>query len=116
MIVHYVQNFTDIDDKILNRDRAEATTMAALSERYTQRYFEDMRRLTIREADDYPRVTEHIDAIHELIGPIEVKGYAYAAGALAVLWEENCLVHAGQTQASPDVLGKPWYTWPRYWS
>ncbi len=78
--VHYVQNFTDIDDKILNRARAEGTTMAAVSERYIQRYFEDMRRLNVLDADEYPRVTEHIGAIHELIGQLETKGYAYAAG------------------------------------
>ncbi len=78
--VHYVQNFTDIDDKILNRASAEDTTMAAISERYIQRYFEDMHRLNVMDADEYPRVTEHIGAIHELIGQLEAKGYAYAAG------------------------------------
>ncbi|MEM1278715.1 MAG: cysteine--tRNA ligase [Cyanobacteria bacterium P01_H01_bin.152] len=78
--VHYVQNFTDIDDKILNRASAAGTTMAAVSERYIQRYFEDMHRLNVMDADEYPRVTEHIEAIHELIGQLEAKGYAYAAG------------------------------------
>jgi len=78
--VHYVQNFTDIDDKILNRAKSEGTTMAAVSERYIQRYFEDMRRLNVLDADEYPRVTEHIGAIHELISKLEAKGYAYAAG------------------------------------
>ena len=48
--VHYVQNFTDIDDKILNRAKAEGTTMAAISERYIQRYFEDMHRLKVMDA------------------------------------------------------------------
>ncbi len=78
--VHYVQNFTDIDDKILNRAKAEGSTMAAISERYIQRYFEDMHRLNVMDADEYPRVTEHIEAIHESIGQLEAKGYAYAAG------------------------------------
>ena len=78
--VHYVQNFTDIDDKILNRAKSEGTTMAAVSERYIQRYFEDVRRLNVLDADEYPRVTEHIGAIHELISKLEAKGYAYAAG------------------------------------
>ncbi|MGD1929953.1 MAG: cysteine--tRNA ligase [Leptolyngbyaceae cyanobacterium] len=77
--VHYVQNFTDIDDKILNRARDAGTTMAAISERYIQRYFEDMHRLNVMDADEYPKVTEHIEAIHELIGQLEAKGYAYAA-------------------------------------
>ncbi|MEM9120542.1 MAG: cysteine--tRNA ligase [Cyanobacteria bacterium P01_F01_bin.56] len=78
--VHYVQNFTDVDDKILNRAKVENTTMAAISERYIQRYFEDMHRLNVMDADEYPRVTEHVEAIHELIGQLEAKGYAYAAG------------------------------------
>lgn len=78
--VHYVQNFTDIDDKILNRAQSEETTMAAISERYIQRYFQDMHRLNILDADEYPRVTEHIGAIHELISKLEAKGYAYVAG------------------------------------
>ncbi|NMF86014.1 cysteine--tRNA ligase [Nodosilinea sp. P-1105] len=78
-VVHYVQNFTDVDDKILNRAKAEGTTMAAVSERYIERYFEDMRRLNVLDADEYPRVTEHIGAIHELIGQLEAKGYAYGA-------------------------------------
>ena len=77
--VHYVQNFTDIDDKILNRARDTGTTMAAVSERYIQRYFEDMHRLNVMDADEYPKVTEHVEAIHELIGQLEAKGYAYAA-------------------------------------
>ncbi len=79
--VHYVQNFTDIDDKILSRARAEGTTMAVISERYIERYFEDMHRLNVMDADEYPRVTEHIEVIHELIGQLETKGYAYAAGS-----------------------------------
>jgi cysteinyl-tRNA synthetase len=78
--LNYVQNFTDIDDKILNRASAEGTTMAAISERYIQRYFEDMHHLNVMDADEYPRVTKHIGAIHELIGQLEAKGYAYAAG------------------------------------
>jgi cysteinyl-tRNA synthetase len=66
--------------KILNRASAEGSTMAAVSERYIQRYFEDMHRLNVMDADEYPRVTEHIEAIHGLIGQLEAKGYAYAAG------------------------------------
>ncbi|MDB9524768.1 cysteine--tRNA ligase, partial [Oscillatoria sp. CS-180] len=78
--VHYVQNFTDIDDKILNRAKAKGTTMAAISERYIERYFEDMHRLNVMDADEYPKVTEHIESIHDLISQLEAKGYAYAAG------------------------------------
>lgn len=76
--VQYVQNFTDIDDKILNRANVEGTSMQEVSERYIQAYFKDIRRLNITDASDYPRVTENISAIHQLIQELEKKGYAYA--------------------------------------
>ncbi|MEO1506034.1 MAG: cysteine--tRNA ligase [Cyanobacteria bacterium J06633_23] len=78
--VHYVQNFTDIDDKILNRARKEATTMEAISQRYIEAYHEDMARLNILEADEYTYATHTIDGIKRLIGELEQKGYAYATG------------------------------------
>lgn len=76
--VRYVQNFTDIDDKILNRAKTEGSSMQAIADRYIAAYFEDIRRLNILDADEYPRVTEHIPAIHQLIQALEDKGYAYA--------------------------------------
>jgi len=76
--VRYVQNFTDIDDKILNRAKAEGSSMQAISDRYIAAYFRDVRQLNILDADEYPRVTEHIPAIHQLIQALEEKGYAYA--------------------------------------
>jgi cysteinyl-tRNA synthetase len=77
--VRYVQNFTDIDDKILNRARAEGTTMQDVADRFTQAYFEDMARLNVLEADDYPRATHTLDGIKRLIHELEQKGMAYAA-------------------------------------
>jgi cysteinyl-tRNA synthetase len=77
--VHYVQNFTDIDDKILNRAKQEGSTMQAVAERYTQTYFEDMARLNVLEADEYPRATHTLDGIKRLIQELEQKGYAYPA-------------------------------------
>ncbi|MEA5463102.1 cysteine--tRNA ligase [Leptothoe sp. PORK10 BA2] len=78
--VLYVQNFTDIDDKILNRARQEGTTMEAISQRYIEAYHEDMARLNILEADEYTYATHTLDGIKRLIGELEQKGYAYAAG------------------------------------
>ena len=75
--VCYVQNFTDIDDKILNRAKAEGVTMQAVSDRYIYAYFRDIQRLNILDASEYPRVTEHIPAIHHLIEALIEKGYAY---------------------------------------
>lgn len=77
--VRYVQNFTDIDDKILNRARQEGSSMQEVADRFTQAYFEDMARLNIREADAYPRATHTLDGIKRLIYELEQKGYAYPA-------------------------------------
>jgi cysteinyl-tRNA synthetase len=78
--VTYIQNFTDIDDKILNRAKEQGSTMEAVSNRFIDAYFEDIRRLNVMDADEYPRVTEHIPEIHELIQILENKGLAYAVG------------------------------------
>lgn len=77
--VKYIQNFTDIDDKILNRARQEGSTMQAVAERYIQAYFEDMDRLNIKRADAYPRATHTLDGIKRLVYELEQKGYAYPA-------------------------------------
>jgi cysteinyl-tRNA synthetase len=77
--VRYIQNFTDIDDKILNRARADGSTMEKVSEQFIAAYFEDMARLNILEADEYPRATHTLDGIKRLIHELEQKGMAYAA-------------------------------------
>jgi cysteinyl-tRNA synthetase len=77
--VEYVQNFTDIDDKILKRSREEGTSMEDVSERFIQAYFEDMARLNVKEADAYPRATHTLDGIKRLIYELEQKDFAYPA-------------------------------------
>lgn len=77
--VQYIQNFTDIDDKILNRANREGSSMEAVSRKYTEAYFEDLRRLNVMDADNYPRATGHIQEIQDLITELEAKGFAYAA-------------------------------------
>ena len=77
--VQYVQNFTDIDDKILNRARQEGTSMEDVSERFIKAYFEDMARLNVKEADAYPRATHTLDGIKRLIYELEQKNFAYPA-------------------------------------
>jgi len=77
--VRYVQNFTDIDDKILKRAIDEGTTMEAIAERYIAAYFEDADRLNLLRADEYPRATHSIDGIQRLIHELEQRHYAYAA-------------------------------------
>lgn len=77
--VQYVQNFTDIDDKILKRAQEMGETMQAVSDRYIAEYFTDLRRLNVLDADAYPRVTEHIADICTLIQDLVDQGYAYPA-------------------------------------
>jgi cysteinyl-tRNA synthetase len=77
--VRYIQNFTDIDDKILNRAREQGSSMEAVAERFTQTYFEDMHRLNVRDADEYPRATHTLDGIQRLIHELEHRGFAYPA-------------------------------------
>ncbi len=77
--VTYIQNFTDIDDKILKRARKEKTTMEAVSERFIEAYFEDMERLGVEKADAYPRATHTLNGIQRLVSELEAKGYAYAS-------------------------------------
>ncbi len=77
--VTYIQNFTDIDDKILKRAREEKSSMDQVSEKYIAAYLEDMDRLNIRRADDYPRATHTLDGIKRLIHELETKGVAYAS-------------------------------------
>ena len=77
--VKYVQNFTDIDDKILNRARKEGSSMQEVSDRFIAAYFEDMERLHIKKADLYPRATHTLDGIKRLISELELKGFAYPA-------------------------------------
>ena len=76
--VRYVQNFTDIDDKILNRARETNSTMEAVAKRFIDEYFADMDKLNILRADEYPRATHSMDGIKRLIHELENKGFAYA--------------------------------------
>jgi cysteinyl-tRNA synthetase len=76
--VTFVQNYTDIDDKILARAAAEGSTMEAVSERNIAAYISDMAALNILPADRMPRATRCLDAIRTLIGDLEAKGAAYS--------------------------------------
>ncbi len=77
--VTYVQNFTDIDDKILKRAAEENSTMAAVSERNIEEYWRDMDQLNILRPDRTPRATLCLDAIRTMIAELEAQGAAYSA-------------------------------------
>ncbi|WP_088552733.1 cysteine--tRNA ligase [Calderihabitans maritimus] len=73
----YVQNFTDIDDKIINRAREENIDALELASRFIQEYYRDADALNVRRADIHPKVSEHIPEIIAMIERLIEKGYAY---------------------------------------
>lgn len=75
--VKFVQNFTDIDDKMIKRANEEGITVRELGERFISEYFKDAKALGINEATVHPRATENIDAIIDIIKKLEDNGYAY---------------------------------------
>jgi cysteinyl-tRNA synthetase len=78
--VKYVQNFTDIDDKIINRAHQAGVTPGELAEKFIAQYFADMDRLNVRRADVYPRATEEVPKIIEVVKGLMDKGHAYESG------------------------------------
>jgi cysteinyl-tRNA synthetase len=76
--VTFVQNFTDVDDKMINRAREEDTTVKELGERFITEYFKDAQGLNILPADIHPKATEHIEDIIAIIQKLIDKGLAYA--------------------------------------
>ena len=77
--VTFVQNFTDIDDKLINRAKEENTTVEALADKYIEEYYKDADALGVMRADVHPRATRHIGEIIGLIRKLEKNGYAYRA-------------------------------------
>lgn len=77
--VTFVQNFTDIDDKMIKRAHEENTTVDAIAERYIAEYFKDADALGVQRADVHPRATKHIGEIIALIKRLEKNGLAYRA-------------------------------------
>jgi len=75
--VDFVQNFTDIDDKMINKANELGITVKELADQYIAEYFTDAKGLGIKEATVHPRATENIDAIIDIVKDLEEKGYAY---------------------------------------
>jgi len=77
--VTHVQNFTDIEDRIIETAREQGTTVGALAAHYADRFLREMDRLGVRRADHYPRATESIPKMIEIIQRLVDRGLAYAA-------------------------------------
>ena len=76
--VKFVQNFTDVDDKIIKRANEENSTFEEISEKYIKEFWTDAHGLNFKDATVHPKATENIDEIIEIIKNLEEKGYAYA--------------------------------------
>ena len=75
--VKYVQNFTDVDDKIIKRANEENLNSVEISEKYIEEYKKDAKGLNVLEAEIHPKVTENMDTIIDIIKKLIDKGYAY---------------------------------------
>lgn len=75
--VTFVQNFTDVDDKIIKRANEEGVSPSEVAEKYIAEYYTDCRALGVREATIHPRATENIDQIIHMVEKLIAEGYAY---------------------------------------
>ena len=78
--LQYVQNFTDIDDKIIKKANEEGKTCDEISEKYIEAFLEDIKEINVIPEIIRPRVTENLDEIKKLINNLLKKGYAYKKG------------------------------------
>ena len=77
--IEFVQNFTDVDDKIINRAQKENTTAEVISTRYIENYFNDFDKLNVKRATNYPKATNHIEDIIKFIEELISKKIAYVS-------------------------------------
>jgi len=75
--VEFIQNFTDVDDKIIDRAQQEKISPLELAAKYTKNYFDDFDGLNVKRATIYPKATEHIEDMQNLISDLVDKKYAY---------------------------------------
>ena len=76
--VKFVQNFTDVDDKIIKRANEEGSTFEEISKKYIEEFWIDANGLNFKKATVHPKATENIDEIINIIKTLEEKGYAYS--------------------------------------
>ncbi len=99
--VNFVQNFTDIDDKIIKRATEENTDYITVAEKYIKEYKTDAQGLNVREATVHPRATENIDEIIDIIKTLVEKGYAYRAENGDVYFRTNKFSEYGKLSHQP---------------
>nr|WP_314807337.1 cysteine--tRNA ligase [uncultured Selenomonas sp.] len=93
--VRYIQNFTDVDDKIIGAANREGVTWKEISDRYIAAYFKAMDALNVRRADVFPRVSETMEDIQRMIGTLIERGYAYVTEMGDVYYRVEAFDHYG---------------------
>ena len=99
--VAFVQNFTDIDDKIIKRANEEKIDFQQVTEKYIAEYRTDAKGLNVLEADIHPRATENVQQIIEMVKTLEEKGYAYATEYGDVYFRTNRFKEYGKLSHQP---------------
>jgi len=99
--VTFVQNFTDIDDKIIKRANEEDSDYVTVSEKYIAEYKKDAAGLNVREASVHPRATENIGQIIKMVKTLEEKGYAYSTEYGDVYFRTNHFKEYGKLSHQP---------------
>ena len=102
--VKFVRNFTDVDDKIINRANRECVPFTVISDRYIKEYFEDAENFRIEPADVEPRVTTHIPDIIDFIQKLVEKGYAYEVDGDVYFSVRKFKEYGKLSKRSPDEL------------
>ena len=93
--VRYIQNFTDVDDKIINAANRDGVTWKEISDRYIAAYFKAMDALNVRRADVFPRVSETMEDIQRMIEKLVTRGYAYVTEAGDVYYRVEAFARYG---------------------
>jgi len=99
--VNFVQNFTDIDDKIIRRANEEGITFEQVAEKYIAEFWTDAKGLGVREATTHPKATENIDTIIDIVSRLEERGFAYRAANGDVYFRTRKFAEYGKLSHQP---------------
>ena len=102
--VTFVQNFTDIDDKMIRRANQEGITVKELGERFIREYFVDAAALNVRKASVHPKATDHIQEIITLIRRLIENGHAYATAGGDVYYRVSAFPGYGKLSGQSVAL------------